>query len=72
MNVNFASGEQAKGGWSIADVSAADGAMFTLSVGGVEIASAAFGEAITAEQSADYAGWGFSLDNGTLKFARIA
>ena len=71
VDVKFADDVQARGGWSIANVSTASGATFNLEIGGLSISDLGYGDRITAAQSELYAGWGFTLDDGTLKFANL-
>jgi len=68
--VAFADAAQARASWSIAAVADAAQATFGLTVGDDVVATGlAYNTAIA---DGDYAGWGFRLDNGTLKFANLA
>ena len=62
---------QAQGGWNIATVAEAfSGTTFNVEVGGEAIASGlAYNQQIA---SGDYAGWGFDLESGVLKFKNLA
>ena len=73
--MNFADDDQAQGSWSIAEVggNAFAGATFDLFVARGEIATGlALGDAIEASVSAEYAGWGFTVENDVLKFKNLA
>ena len=68
--VTFADETQAKAGWNIATVAEAfSGTTFDLTVGETEITGLAYKQEIA---SGDYAGWGFDLESGTLKFKQLA
>ena len=71
VKVSFADDAQAQGGWNIATVAEAfSGTTFDVEIGGAEIASGlAYGGQIA---SGDYQGWGFTLDDGALKFKNLA
>ena len=71
IKVTFADDTQAQGGWNIATVAEAfSGTTFNVEVDGAEIASGlAYGGQIA---SGDYAGWGFELESGVLKFKNLA
>ena len=70
IKVTFADEAQAKGDWNIATVAEAfSGTTFKVEVGGLEIASVAYNQQIA---SGDYAGWGFELESGVLKFKNLA
>ena len=71
VTVNFADEAQAKAGWSIADA-AFTGATFDLWIGGAATTAVdlTLDQAISGTSTA-YDGWGFKLENGTLKFAQI-
>ena len=71
IKVTFADEAQAKGDWNIATVTEAfSGATFNVEVGSEAIASGlAYNQQIA---SGDYAGWGFELENGVLKFKQLA
>ena len=71
IKVTFADDTQAQGGWNIATVAEAfSGTTFDVEVDGTEIASGlAYGGQIA---SGDYAGWGFELESGVLKFKNLA
>ena len=70
VNVTFADETQAKAGWSIADA-AFTGATFGLTVGAVELTGIAYDTAISGTGTA-YDGWGFTLEESTLKFKQLA
>ena len=68
--VTFADETQAKAGWNIATVAEAfSGTTFDLTVGETEITGLAYNQQIA---SGDYAGWGFDLESGVLKFKQLA
>ena len=71
VKVCFADDAQTKAGWNIATVAEAfSGTGFDLEIGGSEIATG-----LTYNQqiaSGDYAGWGFALEEGVLKFKQLA
>jgi hypothetical protein len=68
--VSFADETQAKAGWNIATVAEAfSGTTFALMVGETEITGLAYNQQIA---SGDYAGWGFDLESGVLKFKQLA
>jgi len=68
--VTFADAAQARAGWSIASVADAAQATFGVTVGDDVVATGlAYNTAIA---DGDYAGWGFTLDEGTLKFSKLA
>ena len=71
IKVSFADDAQAQGGWNIAAVAEAfSGTTFDVKVGDSEIAtSLAYNQQIA---SGDYAGWGFELESGVLKFKQLA
>ena len=71
IKVTFADEAQAKGDWNIATVAEAfSGTTFNVEVDGTEIASGlAYNQQIA---SGDYAGWGFDLESGVLKFKNLA
>ena len=71
IKVTFADDTQAQGGWNIATVAEAfSGTTFDVKVGGAEIATGlAYNQQIA---SGDYAGWGFDLESGVLKFKNLA
>ena len=71
IKVTFADDTQAQGGWNIATVAEAfSGTTFAVEVAGSEIATnLAYGQQIA---SGDYAGFGFELEGGVLKFKNIA
>ena len=71
IKVSFTDDTQAKGDWNIATVAEAfSGTTFNVEVDGTEIASGlAYNQQIA---SGDYAGWGFELESGVLKFKNIA
>ena len=71
IKVTFADEAQAKGDWNIATVAEAfSGTTFNVEVDGTEIASGlAYNQQIA---SGDYAGWGFELESGVLKFKNLA
>jgi len=68
--INFADAGQARAGWSIAEVTDASEAVFSLAVEGTVVAEdLSCGAAI---ESGDYAGWGFALVDSVLKFTKLA
>ena len=71
VKVSFVNDTQAQGGWNIAAVAEAfSGTTFDVEVGGAEIATGlAYNQQIA---SGDYAGWGFDLEEGVLKFKHLA
>ena len=71
IKVSFADDAQAQGNWNIATVAEAfSGATFDVKVGDLQIASGlAYGDQIA---TGDYAGFGFELESGVLKFKNIA
>ena len=71
IKVTFADEAQAKGDWNIATVAEAfSGTTFDVKVGDSEIATGlAYNQQIA---SGDYAGWGFELESGVLKFKQLA
>ena len=71
VKVSFADDAQAQGGWNIATVAEAfTGTTFEVKIGDSEIATGlAYNQQIA---SGDYAGWGFGLDEGVLKFKQLA
>ena len=71
IKVSFADDTQAQGGWNIVtDVGTFSGTTFCVEIGGTEIASGlAYNQQIA---SGDYAGWGFELESGVLKFKQLA
>ena len=71
IKVTFADDAQAQGGWNIATVAEAfSGTTFDVEIGGAEIVSGlAYNQQIAA---GDYAGWGFDLESGVLKFKQLA
>jgi len=70
IKVRFADETQAKAGWNIATVAEAfSGTTFDLTVGETEITGLAYNQQIA---SGDYAGWGFDLESGVLKFKQLA
>ena len=71
IRVKFANDAQAQAGWNIAAVAEAfSGTIFDVEIGGAEIASdLAYNRQIGA---GDYAGWGFELESGELKFKNLA
>ena len=71
IKVSFADDTQAQGGWNIATVAEEfAGTTFAVEVGGSEIANGlAYGDQIA---TGDYAGFGFELESGVLKFKNIA
>jgi len=71
VKVSFADDAQAQGGWNIAAVAEAfSGTTFEVEVAGTEIATGlAYNQQIA---SGDYAGWGFELESGVLKFKQLA
>ena len=70
IKVSFADETQAKAGWNIATVAEAfSGTTFDLTVGETEITGLAYNQQIA---SGDYAGWGFDLESGVLKFKQLA
>ena len=71
IKVSFADDTQAQGGWNIAAVAEAfNDTSFDVEIGGAEIVSGlAYKEQIA---SGDYQGWGFTLDEGVLKFKQLA
>ena len=71
IKVTFADDTQAQGGWNIATVAEAfSGTTFDVEVDGTEIASGlAYNQQIA---SGNYAGWGFDLESGVLKFKQLA
>ena len=71
IKVSFANDAQAQGGWNIATVAEAfTGTTFEVKIGDSEIATGlAYNQQIA---SGDYAGWGFGLDEGVLKFKQLA
>ena len=71
IKVTFVDEAQAKGGWNIATVAEAfSGTTFDVKVGDSEIAAGlAYNQQIA---SGDYAGWGFELESGVLKFKNLA
>jgi len=70
VKVTFADAEQAQGGWNIARVGDVNGANFDLTIGTEEIVSGLAYD--TQIGSGDYAEWGFRLDDGILKFQKLA
>ena len=68
VRVNFADETQAKAGWSIANATFT-GASFTLAIGGTDVTTVAYDTEISG---GDWAGWKFTDENGTLKFAKLA
>ena len=72
ITVNFADEAQAKAGWSIATASFT-GATFDLWIGGAATAAVdlALDTAITGTGTA-YDGWGFAMEDTTLKFKQLA
>ena len=71
IKVSFADDTQARGGWNIATVAEEfAGTTFAVEVGGSQIANGlAYGDQIA---TGDYAGWGFELESGVLKFKNLA
>lgn len=71
VKVSFADDAQARGGWNIAAVAEAfSGTTFDVKVGDSAIANGlAYNQQIA---SGDYAGWGFELESGVLKFRNLA
>ena len=71
IKVTFADDTQAQGGWNIATVAEAfSETTFDVEIGGEGIASGlAYNQQIV---SGDYAGWGFELESGVLKFKQLA
>ena len=71
IKVSFADETQAKAEWNIATVAEAfSGTTFDVEVGGTEIATGlSYSQQIA---SGDYAGWGFELESGVLKFKQLA
>ena len=70
IKVTFADETQAKAGWNIATVAEAfTGTTFDLTVGETEITGLAYNQQIA---TGDYAGWGFDLESGVLKFKQLA
>lgn len=71
VRVSFADDAQAQGGWNIAAVAEAfSGTTFDIEVGESQIATGlAYNQQIA---SGDYQGWGFTLDEGVLKFKNLA
>ena len=70
VHVNFASDAQARGGWSLASLdSVYEDTVFELCVAGEAVAAVTYEEQIA---TGAYAGWGFTLDEGVLKFANLA
>ena len=71
IKVSFADDTQAQGGWNIVtDVGTFSGTTFCVEIGGTEIASGLnYSQQIA---SGDYAGWGFELESGVLKFKQLA
>ena len=71
VKVSFADETQAKGGWNIAAVAEAfSGTTFDVEVGGTVVAdNLAYSQQIAG---GDYAGWGFDLEGGVLKFKQLA
>ncbi|MBP5531008.1 MAG: hypothetical protein J6Y54_03135, partial [Lentisphaeria bacterium] len=71
IKVSFADDAQAQGGWNIAAVAEAfSGTTFDVEIGGTEIATG-----LSYSQQIDtgaYAGWGFELESGVLKFKQLA
>ena len=71
IKVTFADDTQAQGGWNIAAVAEAfGGTTFEVEIGGTEIASGLNYSQQIAD--GDYAGWGFELESGVLKFKQLA
>ena len=71
VKVSFADDAQAQGGWNIAAVAEAfSGTTFDVEIGGSEIVSGLAYKGQIA--SGDYAGWGFDLESGVLKFKQLA
>ena len=71
IKVSFADDAQAQGEWNIATVvEAFSGTTFDVEVGGSEIVTGlAYNQQIA---DGDYAGWGFELESGVLKFKQLA
>ena len=71
IKVSFADDTQAQSGWNIATVTETfSGTTFDVKVGDSEIAAGlAYNQQIA---SGDYAGWGFDLESGVLKFKNLA
>ena len=69
--VSFADDAQAQAGWNIATVAEAfDGTTFEVAIDDAEIATGlAYNQKIS---DGDYAGWGFELESGVLKFKQLA
>jgi len=68
--VTFADDAQAQGGWNLARIGDVNAAVFDLTIGDTGIATdLAFGGAISGGA---YDGWGFTLDDGMLKFQKLA
>ena len=71
VKVSFADDAQAQGGWNIATVAEAfNDTSFYVEIGGTEIVSGLAYKGQIA--SGDYQGWGFTLDDGALKFKNLA
>ena len=71
IKVSFADDTQAQSGWNIATVAEAfSGTTFDVEIGGAEIVSGLAYKGQIA--SGDYAGWGFELESGVLKFKQLA
>ena len=69
VRVNFADATQAQGDWSIATATFDATTTFTLAINDVDITSVAYDTEISG---GDWAGWGFTLDSGVLKFKQLA
>lgn len=71
IKVSFADDAQAQGEWNIATVvEAFDGTIFEVTIDDAEIATGlAYNQKIS---DGDYAGWGFELESGVLKFKQLA
>ena len=66
----FGVSAQARGGWSLATLdSVYEDTVFELSIAGETVAGVTYEEQIA---TGAYAGWGFTLDEGVLKFANLA
>ena len=70
VKVTFADATQAAAGWSIADAAFDATTSFDLYIGGDKIAEGIAYD--TAIGTGDWAGWKFTDENGTLKFANLA
>ena len=70
VHVDFATDAQAQGGWNLASLASVDeDTVFELNIAGETVAGVTYEEKIA---TGAYAGWGFTLDGGVLKFANLA